>query len=119
VARIEDVKQLQTGIPGSLPGSMPGGPGEDWLGRVNATINNFKELVKLYQSLSGVNMGADNSVPDAMSDEGGKPGLNKNTVVKYLDIAISQGYGDKTVDEILAEASPFTLKQIQEFLKHV
>lgn len=100
--------------------SLPVG-GDDWLSRVNLTINNFKELMKLFAQLRG-NVGQgedvepndrDSKLPDNPPSQA-KPGL-----LDYIQMAINAGYGGVSIGQIIEKLSPYSLTQIMELLKNV
>ncbi len=103
---------LKPGEPGLEVG--PGSAEGDWLSRVNLTINNFKELVKLAQQFRGEEPvdkepgGIRTPNPPARS-----PGL-----LDYVQLAIQAGYGDTPIGKLIEQVSPHTLKQIMEIVKN-
>lgn len=121
--KFTSLKQLKAPGTELAPTLAPGS--DDFLSRVNQTITNFRELIKLVKEARGVqsevNENEDTSPtpgPGLNPGSGPGPGLNKGSIVKFLDVAVQQGYGSKTLGEVIEEAKPFTLKQVLEFLKH-
>jgi len=111
--RITNPKQLET--PGIEPAESP--VAGDFLGRVRGTIIEFKELLKLVQEIRGMNAGGSQE-PGPPADNQG-PGTSKAAVVKYLTAAVQRGYGDTTIEALLKQMGPYTLKQVLEFIKRV
>jgi len=98
---------------------LPGGNSDDWLERVNRTILNLKDLMKIGLQLKGdlkVSQNQDNDIqaPAPGQSPGQSPGL-----ADYVQMAIQKGYGDIPVGKLIQEISPFTLKQIIGVLKNV
>ena len=113
--RIGSVKELQS--PSVEPGAIPEAGGDDFLSRVNTTLTNFRQLLKLVQDLRGMTaetneQGAPHPSP------GASPGLSKANLVNFIDILIQRGYGETTIGEVIEKVKPFNIKQIKEFLKH-
>lgn len=108
--RYDNLSQLKATSPEPeiITGAKPAG--DDLLKRINETITNFKSLVELAKG-ARVNAGANN---DTMSnDNPAKP-----NIASFLQAAIQQGYGGKTVGAFLKQLEPLTLAQIMEFLKN-
>ena len=92
---------------------MPAG-GDDWLNRINLTINNFKDLLRLAKDMKNTDLGGSIMKQSNQAESPGKgPGL-----ADYLNLAIAKGYGDIPVGKLIEEISPFTLKQILGVLKN-
>jgi len=113
--RISGVKDLGPG--GDAGASVsPQLGGDDFLSRVNATITNLKELIKMYRDLRGAPSSAE---PGSNEPANPQSGLNKTNLVKFLSLLIDRGYGSMTVGDILKQAEPLTIKQIMELMKRV
>ncbi|MBA7696304.1 hypothetical protein ES703_104949 [subsurface metagenome] len=87
--------------------------GGDWISRINLTINNFKELIKLAQQFRGEEPKGEDSNP--------RPNPNSPTrtpgLADYIHLAISAGYGDTPIGELIEQISPHTLNKIMEIIK--
>ena len=92
-----------------------GPPGGDWLSRINLTINNFKELVKLAQQFRGTNEETEGKEPGPRTNP--KPPARSPGLVDYVRLAIQAGYGDTPVGKLIEQVSPHTLNQILEIIK--
>jgi len=107
------------GITGT-PGGVPGGGDGDFLTRINSSINNIKELVKMVNALKPAE--ANNPpgrVIDAEVKSTGKVKPSGASIGDLLDLAIKGGYGDKTLGEIITAGDKLQLKQIRGFMKNV
>jgi len=99
--------------PGGTDLEAASGPvGDDWISRINLTINNFKELLRLAQQFRGE------------GQEGSNPGRsNPRTPARspdladYVRSAIQAGYGDTPIGKLIEQVSPHTLNQIMEIIK--
>jgi len=95
--------------------------GDDWLSRVNSTLTNFRELLKAVNQMKGMAGNTDPHTGDANT-----PALRSQMTAapssgqlsRFFDLIISQGYGNATVNDLMAQVGPLTVKQIQELLKH-
>lgn len=85
--------------------------GGDFLSRVNLTINNFKELVKLAREFKGSFPGEENE-PVNHTPPGRSPGL-----ADYVQLAIQAGYGEVPIGKLLEQISPYTLNQIMRMVR--
>lgn len=95
--------------------ALPGG--DDFLARINATIINFKELIKLFKEVKGMTAGQENfQNPKTDMSPGNPSALNKNTVVQFLDVIIARGYGKTTIGQVLEKAGPLTIEQLKEII---
>ena len=122
---IEALTKSLTGTPGAttpVPGSQ-----DNFLGRVNTTINNFKSLMKLASDLGLVNTPggqpggqpgtrpvSDFTPPPAKNP--GKPGNNWQHIFQAL---MDAGFGDVPIGKILEQVSPYTINQLQGMAKNV
>jgi len=95
------------------PGSAEG----DWINRINLTINNFKELIKLAQQFRGKE--PEEPPGDRPARSNPNPPARSPGLIDYIRLAIQAGYGDTPIGELFKQASPYTLKQIVEIIKNV
>lgn len=101
------------------PGTAAGG--DDFLSRVNSTIKNFQQLVEMANQFKGQARPAPQEAvigKDVAVRQQPGPGVNQNSLIKFFDIIITQGFGDATIGEVLTKLSPVTMKQAREFFKN-
>ena len=110
--KITNPKQLESGTPG-IETESPAG--DDFLGRVRGTIIEFKEVLKIVQEMRDMSAGGSQEP----GPEPPGPGQNKAALVNYLTAAVRRGYGDTTIEALLKQMGPCTLKQVLEFIKRV
>lgn len=92
--------------------------GGDWISRINLTINNFKELIKLAQQFRG-------EEPKDQGSDRGQAHSNPNPVapartpglLDYVHLAIQAGYGNAPIGKLIEQISPHTLNEIMEIIK--
>ena len=109
MSRFDSLQQI-TGAPG--PGELPPAGSDDFLSRANAFVVNLKEMLKMAQEVRG--MGG--NPPPGPGNQGG--GFDKGTIVKIIDLVIAKGWGDATIGDIIAQASPVTIKQLRGIIEH-
>ena len=105
-----------------LPGGEAPEPGlaptsDDFLSRVNFTINNFKELVKVAAEFRLAQGGG------IMPNQPHEPKMPASpskvpALADYVQMAINNGYGDVPIGKLIEQLNPFTLTQVMEFVKN-
>ena len=85
-----------------IAGSLAPGGG-DFLGRVNQTITNFKELMAIVQQFKGLNATGAGGNPE--------PGGRTPGIADLAKLLIAAGYGDTPIGELIDKISPYTIKQ--------
>ena len=91
----------------------PGGGG-DFLSRVNLTISNFKELLKMFKEIKGLT----GENPDNEKRGGNPPANPSSGIAQFVQLLIAAGYGDTQVGELLDRVRPYTIKQIVAMVKN-
>jgi len=104
---------LNPNAPATAPGSLLSPGGDDFLSRINSTISNFKELLKLAQEVRGFAGGELLNNTDE-KPSGAQPVAQGGGLAQVVGLAIQSGYGDTPIGELLDHARPFTLRQIIE-----
>lgn len=100
---------------GEEPLSLLPGGGDDWLSRINSTINNFRELLKVAAQFKQLTQGG-----EAMEPQDTGPGSPAKSpgLADYVQLAIQAGYGDIPIGKLIEELSPFTLSQVLEVIRN-
>ncbi len=99
---------------GDPPEVSPGQVEGDFLTRVNLTIENIKELLKMAGKFRGEKEKEEGSDPPAKLNPGPKtPGVSD-----YIQLAIKAGYGDIAIGKLIEQISPHTLNKIMEIFKN-
>ncbi|OGO29965.1 MAG: hypothetical protein A2Z29_04675 [Chloroflexi bacterium RBG_16_56_11] len=124
-----------------LGGAAPAAGGNP-LGQLNSVINNIRSLVADIQKLRGLAAPASDTGPergpqrviDVPPPQGRKPppeikelplpepppkpeAVLKSIAILALDFAIEKGLGERTINDLVGLAGPFTIKQARELLK--
>jgi len=89
--------------------------GDDFLSRINQTITNFKELLKMAQEAKGL------SQESPTKNLGNNPGGNPPApapIAQFVQTLIASGYGDSPVGELFDKIKPYSIKQLLELMKH-
>ncbi len=107
----KELTELNNPDPGIGVG-MPEPGGDDFLGKVNTTMGNFRELIKLVMQFKAMQgeagqFGAGGGAP---SVAGPPPGAGKDRMIQ----AFLKQYGTMKVGELLQELEPYTLNQLYE-----
>lgn len=105
--------------PGETVEESPPAQGEgDFLSRLNVTVDNIKELMKLANKLRG-SVQVDR-VDGIVSSQEEKPGQGTSPpgVLNFVELMIKQGYGDTPVGQLFQQIAPHTLKNIVGILKN-
>jgi len=86
----------------------------DFLTRLNLTIENIKELLKMAGKFKGDKEETENNPKPS-----GKlnPGAKALSVSDYIQLAIKAGYGEVPIGKIIEQVSPHSLNKIIEVLK--
>lgn len=93
--------------------------GDDFLSRVNLTINNFKELLLAFQQVRGLPGAAGEPQSQAVkTNPVNRPGLDKNAVIGFLENLEAKGFGAITIQQIIQQYGGLSMKQIGEILKN-
>jgi len=118
MTRIQKAAEIISGGVNSLETSESPGVEDDFLSRVNRTITNFKELVKLGQQFRGLDeLGAgDQGAPGEELTRTPK-GTTNPGLAEYVNLIMKSGYGDTPVGQLIEKISPYTLRQILEVIK--
>lgn len=105
-----------------LTAVVPGG--DDFLGRVNQTIKNFGDLIKMARDLQGIGV---QKVQAGAPDTGGEipysqiSGKSKaqdtgpagpGGMTEFIGSLIAAGYGDTPIGKLIQDISPFTINQL-------
>lgn len=115
---------------------VPASGGGNFLKQANTVINNFRDLIKMVQSLQGTQARPQSPPPPpaeplpigrATPKAEAKPpppppppspeDIARAVIAVALDMAVKSGLGDKAVGDILDLARPFTINQLREYLK--
>ena len=95
------------------PGTSLQSTGDDWLSRVNLTVDNLKELASLWMKLRGSQEGKTNPAGISSNPPANSPGL-----ADYIQLLIRAGYGDVPIGKLIEQISPYTLKQFMELARN-
>lgn len=89
----------------------------DFLSRVNSTITNFKELLKMVEQVRG---GEEEEEPAAATSPKNSPNPQPRTpgLLDYVQLAIKAGYGDVPIGKLIEQVSPHTLKKVMEIFQN-
>jgi len=111
---------MKHSTPGSIltsdndePGTSLQTGGDDFLARINQTILNFKDLVKLFNQLKGATSGAPEQETDSKAPPVQPPGL-----ADYIALAVKAGYGNMPISELIDKLGPLNLSQVLEVIKN-
>lgn len=97
----------------SVQESLPQPGGDDFLSRVNSTISNFKELLKMAKEFKGL-AGSDVMGNEPAAPKSGQSG--QSGFATFIQLLIQSGYGDTPIGELFDKVKPYTIKQIMEFV---
>lgn len=104
---------LNPGETGQSSSLLPGAGGDDFLSRVNITLQNFKELLNMFKELRDITGNqADEGEPGMPRSQPGQSG-----VVQFVQLLIENGYGDTPIGDLFDQIRPHTIKQILGVIK--
>lgn len=101
----KDLIQLEPG-----PGGQPAAAGPDILTRINETINNFKGLLEMAKAQG-------QSQAQNVLGRGQDRGASNIPASIIIDLVVKK-YGNTTIEEVIKNLSPMTIKQLAEMLKN-
>jgi len=118
MSRIQKAADILSSGVNALETSESPGQEDDFLNRLNRTITNFKELVKLGQQFRGLDeLGTGDAGGPGEEPSREPKGTTNPGLAEYINLIIKSGYGDTPVAEIIKELSPYTPNQILEMIK--
>lgn len=110
--RIESPQDiLNIGKEVAEPLGLGGAGADEFLTRVNFTISNLKELLKMFMQFKELNpQGAKGAAVES------KPQISG--LAQAIQLVKQAGYGDTKIEKLIKEISPFTINQIEEYIKN-
>lgn len=104
--------------------AAPVAKADDFLGRINTTLQNFKELMQMAEGFRGAPAQAP---PPAQPTPYDTPRMALpapaapsagDKLLKFIELLAASEYGDKPVGELIDQIKPYSIKQMLELAKH-
>jgi len=106
---------------------VPAG-GNNMFSQMNAVINNAKSLIQLIQNTRGLGQAPAGNPqaqvkiteprPLAPAPAPAAAPAGPNQIEAFVQALVNNGYGDRTVGDLLGQIAPLTVKEIQGFLEN-